>query len=68
MSTPRFRHWKRFFIPKMVSGLLVGMGLLILVVTQLMVGRSSMIAFVAGVACTLLGLVGLATFRTPAPR
>lgn len=61
MTTPRFRHWARTSGPKVVSGLLLGLGLLILTVTQLLKPGLSKAGFLLGMALAVAGITGLVT-------
>ncbi len=61
MTTPRFRHWARTSGPKVVSGLLVGAGLLILVITQFLKPGLAKPGFLAGMILAIAGITGLFT-------
>lgn len=59
--TPRSRHWSKTAGPKVVSGLLVGLGLLILAVTQILKPSLSQGGFIIGMLLALAGLIGIFT-------
>lgn len=67
MSTPRFRHWQRTSGPKVLSGLLAGIGLLIMIATQFLRQGSSDKAFMAGMVLALAGITGLLTSKRTRP-
>jgi hypothetical protein len=61
MTTPRFRHWLRTSGPKVWSGLLIGLGLVILVITQFLKPGLSKTGFMTGMILTLAGIAGMVT-------
>ncbi len=63
MTTPRFRHWMRASGPRVISGLLIGGGIIILVVSQLLNSRLSNAGFISGMVLALAGLTGILTAK-----
>jgi uncharacterized membrane protein len=57
--TPRSRHWSKTAGPKVLSGLLVGLGLLILAVTQILNPSLSNGGFIIGMLLALVGVIGM---------
>jgi flagellar biosynthesis protein FliQ len=57
--TPRSRHWSKTAGPKVLSGLLVGLGLLILAVTQILKPSLSHGGFIVGMFLALAGVIGM---------
>ncbi|MEI6789447.1 MAG: hypothetical protein WCL49_13300 [bacterium] len=60
MTTPRFRHWVRSSGPKVASGLLIGIGIVVLVVVLFLKPDLYAIGFPLGISLILLGAAGLA--------
>jgi multisubunit Na+/H+ antiporter MnhC subunit len=57
MNTPGLRHWSNHCGWKITSGLLIGLGILVIVGTQLLRARLSKIGFAVGLMIILVGLV-----------
>ena len=68
MSTPRFRHWVRSSGPKILSGLVIGLGILTLVLTLFLKPGSYTAGFRFGIVLILLGAAGLALANQINPR
>lgn len=67
MATPRFRHWTRTSGPRVVSGMAIVLGILIVVITRFLKTELSEPGFRIGMTLALLGLIGVITIDKPKP-
>ena len=57
MGSSQFKHWASHTGGKVISGLLIGSGILILVLAQFYHGRVSRVVFVLGIFFVASGIV-----------
>jgi len=53
------KHWIGYFGRRAVSGLLIGFGILLIVLTQFILTRFSTLGFVIGFCLIVAGVIGL---------
>ncbi len=53
------KHWAEIFGSKVISGFLVGFGLLLIVFTQFLLPKFANAGFITGLCLVLAGIIGL---------
>ena len=67
MTTPRIRHWKRTSGPRVWSGLLLGLGIIILATFQFLKPELAKTGFLAGMLMIVIGGGGLLALKRANP-